>query len=210
MGPWGIVVWQQDKRAYRKRRRCFHQGATPPGLTKWCRRKQGVSSKSCCSYFAAILRCGFNRRDPATPDPSQHGSRDRKQKSYQSKCNIPPHIQNPATSKRPYVHRACNKRGGGAPSPTWPPEETAEPGPGQRTRTTEHAFQTVPPAQLAAPRQSPVAFATSYRWKSVSGAGASLRCNRDRTQAPGGEPSPTFAHGTGAVYYVRNCSRGRR
>ena len=78
----------------------------PPGLTKWCRRKRGVSCTRRCSYFAAILRCGCNRRDPPAADPSQHGARDGKQKLQQSKSNIPPHVQNPATSKRPYAHPA--------------------------------------------------------------------------------------------------------
>ena len=90
----------------RRRRRCFHANFTTPGLTKWCRRKQGVSCTRCCSYFSAILRCGYNRRDPPPADPSQHGARDGKQKLQQSKSNIPPHVQNPATSKRPYAHPA--------------------------------------------------------------------------------------------------------
>ena len=88
----------------RRRRRCFHAKFTTPGLTKWCRRKQGVSCTRCCSYFSAILRCGYNRRDPPPADPSQHGARDGKQKLQQSKSNIPPHVQNPATIKRPYAH----------------------------------------------------------------------------------------------------------
>ena len=90
----------------RRRRRCFHAKFTTPGLTKWCRRKQGVSCTRCCSYFSDFLRCGYNRRDPPPADPSQHGARDGKQKSPQSKSNIPPHVQNPATSKRPYAHSA--------------------------------------------------------------------------------------------------------
>jgi len=48
----------------RRRRRCFHANCTTPGLTKWCRRKQGVSCTRCCSYFSIFLRCGYNRRDP--------------------------------------------------------------------------------------------------------------------------------------------------
>ena len=90
----------------RRRRRCLHAKFTAPGLAKWCRRTQGASCTRCCSYFSAILRCGYNRRDPPPADPSQHGARDGKQKLQQSKSNIPPHVQNPATSKRPYAHPA--------------------------------------------------------------------------------------------------------
>ena len=68
----------------RRRRRCFHANFPTPGLTKWCRRKQGVSCTRCCSYFSDFLRCGYNHRDPAAADPSQHGARDGKQKMHQS------------------------------------------------------------------------------------------------------------------------------
>ena len=174
----------------RRRRRCFHANFTTPGLTKWCRRKQGVSCTRCCSYFGHFLRFGYNRRDPPPADPSQHGACDGKQKSYQSKSNIPPHVQNPATSKRPYAHPAGPLRGGGLPSPTW-----AE-GPGRRTpnRTTgpdrKRRVSNCILRPLATLRPSPVAFATIYRGRLGGRVGASPLRNRDRKQAPGAEVSP--------------------
>ena len=128
-------------------------------------------------------------RSPAA-DPSLHGARDAKQKSYQRKSNIPPHVQNPATSKRPYAHPAGSLRGGGFPSPTW-----AE-GPGRRTqdRTTgpdrKRRVSNCILRPLATLRPSPVAFATIYRGRLGGRVGASPLRNRDRKQAPGAEVVP--------------------
>ena len=144
---WCVAAYSKNTRdPDRRRRRCFHANFTTPGLTKWCRRKRGVSCARCCSYFAAILRCGYNRRDPAAADPGQHGARDGKQKLQQSKSNIPPHVQNPATIKchMPIRRETCTEEA--FPLRRGPKGQAAEPRTGPPTPAEKTRFKLLPAA----------------------------------------------------------------